>query len=245
VERASSGTVADWSIQHLSAPGSGDSQGVAQCIMKWSRNLALKAFKKVELIVVLGVIVLLAALLVIPAMQRAKHKAWRIQCTENLKQFGLAFRTFEIDGGPESSVAGATNREAAFGLIASGGALSHFQVMSNQIGDPKFLVCPADTRIPAKGFGPAFSNTNLSYFINLDATEVRPQMLLCGDRNLTNGLPVQDGVLLLVPDRPAGWTSELHDRQGNVGLADGSAQGLSDSGLRTYVAGSTNRLAMP
>jgi prepilin-type processing-associated H-X9-DG protein len=99
--------------------------------------------------------------------------------------------------------------------------------------------------VPAKDFGPGFSNANLSYFVSLDAGETTPQMFLSGDRNLTNGLPVQDGILLLVPDRPAGFTSELHDGQGNVGLADGSVQGFSKARLREASVGMTNRLAMP
>jgi len=201
-------------------------------------------FTKVDLMVVLGIIVLLAALVML-AMQRAKRKAWRIQCTENLKQLGLGFRTFVIDSGPQSLAKGATNRESAFVFIPGAGASSYFQVISNQIGDPKFLVCPADTRVPAKAFGPGFSNSNLSYFVSLEAVETTPQMFLSGDRNLTNGLPVQDGILMLVPNRPIGWTAELHDRQGNVALADGSVQGFSNSRLREASAGTTNRLAMP
>ncbi len=212
--------------------------------MKRPRHLGLKAFTMVDLIVVLGIIVLLAAL-AIPAVQRAKQKAWRIQCADNLKQCGLGYRTWAIDSGAEFIAEGATNREPAFVFIPGGGASSYFQVLSNQIGDPKFLVCPADTRMPAKGFGPGFSNTNLSYFINPDVLEVCPQIFLSGDRNLTNGLPVQEGILLLVPDEPIGWTSELHNRQGNVALADGSVQGFSNSRLHEAVVGITNRLATP
>ena len=45
-----------------------------------------------------------------------------------------------------------------------------------------------------------------------------------GDRNLTNGLPITEGILLLVPNRPIGWTQGLHYPQGNIALADGSVQ---------------------
>jgi prepilin-type processing-associated H-X9-DG protein len=122
--------------------------------------------------------------------------------------------------------------------------------LSNDLGDPKILVCPADTRVPAKDLGPGFSNANLSYFVGLDAEETYPSMFLYGDRNLTNGLPIQDGILVLMPNRPLGWTRELHDRQGNVALADGSVQGWTSSRLGSgtvgpLVAGMTNRLAMP
>lgn len=212
--------------------------------MKRFRCMALGAFTRRDLLVVLAIIAIMVAVF-LPAMQRAKQKAQRIQCTDNLKQLGLAFRTWVIDGGPESSAEASTNREAALGRILSGGAFRYFQVMSNNMGDPKLLVCPADTRIPAKDFGPGFSNTNLSYFVNLDADETYPQLFLYGDRNLTNGLPIQEGILVLTPDRPVGWTHEIHNCQGNVALADGSVSGFSNSRLSEAVAGATNRLAMP
>ena len=118
------------------------------------------------------------------------------------------------------------------------------------LSNPKLLVCPADTRVPAKDLGPGFSNTNLSYFVGLDADETYPQMFLYGDRNLTNSLPLQHGILVLVPNRPVGWTHELHNGQGNIALADGSVQGWTSSHLSQAMVGPlvtsiTNRLAMP
>jgi len=91
------------------------------------------------------------------------------------------------------------------------------------------------------------SNTNISYFVGLDASETTPQMFLAGDRNLTNGLAVTNAVLFLATNREAGWTHELHSCQGNVGLADGSVQGFNISRLREAVtnAGAGNRLLMP
>ena len=217
--------------------------------MKRSRNITLEAFTRVELLVVLGVIALMVAL-VLPGMARAKQKTKRMQCTQNLKQLGMSFRTWVIDNGAELSAGASTNREAALGRITSGEAYRHFQVLSNELGDPKLLVCPADTRVPAKDLGPGFSNANLSYFVGLDAKETYPSMFLYGDRNLTNGLPIREGILYLPPDRPVGWTRELHDRQGNVALADGSVQGwtssrLSDGMVGPPAMGMTNRLAMP
>ena len=52
----------------------------------------------------------------------------------------------------------------------------------------------------------------------------------------------------LTTNRPAGWTADIHQLQGNVGLADGSVQQLSSSRLQAQMAGTgdlTNRLAMP
>jgi type II secretory pathway pseudopilin PulG len=203
-----------------------------------------EALTRVELIVVVGVIALMAAF-VLAGIPRMKQKARRIQCTDNLKQLGLAYRTWAIDNATESSPQVTTNREGAPGPLRSGEAFRHFQAISNIVGSPKVLVCPADNRVPATDFGPGFSNTNLSYFVGLDAVETSPQMFLYGDRNLTNGLPIQEGVLLLVPNRPLGWTHGLHYPQGNIALGDGSVQGWASSRLPSAVVGITNRLAMP
>ena len=209
-------------------------------------NIPPKAFTRVELVVVVAVVAVMAAVF-LPAMQLGKQKQRRMQCTDNLKQLGLAFRTWGINGSDESSTQVSTNREGLPGRRTNMEAFRYFQVTSNELRSPKLLVCPADVRVPAKDFGPGFSNTNLSYFVNLDAEETYPQMFLCGDRNLTNGLPIQEGILLLTPDRPIGFTHELHNGQGNVALADGSVQGWTSSRLSSAVVGLgiTNRLAMP
>jgi type II secretory pathway pseudopilin PulG len=212
--------------------------------MKRQRSQDLEAFTRVELIVVFGVIALMAAVL-LAGIPRMKQKARRIQCTDNLKQLGMAYRTWAIDNAPERSPQVTTNRGAAHGPLSSTEAFRNFQAISNIVGSPRVLVCPADNRVPATDFGPGFSNTNLSYFVGLDADEASPQMFLYGDRNLTNGLPITEGVLLLVPNRPLGWTQGLHYPQGNIALGDGSVQGWARARLPSAVVGFTNRLAMP
>jgi prepilin-type N-terminal cleavage/methylation domain-containing protein len=55
-----------------------------------------KAFSLLELLVVIGIIVILAALL-LPALSRAKTKARNIACINQLKQLGVAARLYAED----------------------------------------------------------------------------------------------------------------------------------------------------
>lgn len=56
---------------------------------------ARRGFSLVELLVVLAVVGVLAGLIV-PAVQRGRESASRLECANNLKQIGLAFHHFEL-----------------------------------------------------------------------------------------------------------------------------------------------------
>jgi len=213
-----------------------------------SRHFTQNGFTLVALLVVIAVLALLAAML-LPALSGAHDRARQIQCINNLKQSGLAFRIWEGDNGDQYPMAVPTAKGGTKEFDTGAGTFRHFQVMSNELSTPKILICPADTRTFAANFI-CLKNENVSYFVGLDANDGYPQRFLDGDRNITGGSAPENGILKLIPGGPAGWTTAMHHNKGNLGIADGSVQQCSNSGLRTALLNSgdptnTWRISLP
>ena len=117
----------------------------------------------------------------------------------------------------------------------------------------KFSWCPADSsHIAATNFSTGFSDANISYFVNPDAAEAYPQMILDGDDNLlVDSKPVQPGILNLRANQTIAWTKDRHRGVGNLGMADGSVQQATSEGFQQanrVVLGTnsaTSRLLIP
>jgi prepilin-type N-terminal cleavage/methylation domain-containing protein len=179
-----------------------------------------------------------------------QNRSTEIQCVNNLKQIGLAFRIWEGDNGDKLPMQVPARVGGAMEPAARGNVASIFQVMSNELSTPRILLCPADAdRSVANGFTFGFDNSHVSYFAGLDATDDKPAMFLSGDDNFDIGdRAVKSGLLLLATNAPVSWTAARHINQGNIGLADGAVQTTSSSFLRELLVQTgvaTNRLALP
>ncbi len=201
----------------------------------------------VELLVMIAIIAIMA-ILVYPGGREDRVRALRIQCVNNLKQTGLAMRVWAGDHGDKFPMEISETNGGSMEFLTSPNLFRHFQVMSNELSTPVVVLCPADeARMRATNFT-FFNNSNISFFIGLNFSHNNPETILSGDRNITNGTLVRNGILELPSDRAAAWNGELHGKVGNLLLSDGSVQQVSQTGLRnafvdTHVA--TNRLLMP
>ena len=162
---------------------------------------------------VVAILAVLCTVFILPEFGRPRH-ASRANCQNNLKQIGLAYRTWEGDYGDRYPQALTGTREfpngtsgtcflpdlwaPTTGLSSRGAPLTSisqpwmvYRVMQNELNNPKIIICPADdshTITPNADFTgtPAapFNNSNCSYFVGRDADETYPAMMLSGDRNM-------------------------------------------------------------
>lgn len=181
--------------------------------------------------------------------KRRADRAKLIHCMGNLKHVGLSFRMWALDHQDAYPMSLSTNRGGTLEHVATGEVWQHFQIMSNELNTPVILACASDRdRVPVRHFTSAFGNTNISYFVGVDANETMPQMFLTGDRNLEGSTRLPNRMLPLTSNDTVSWSKRMHCHQGNVGLSDGSVQRFSslqlqEALLHTGVA--TNRLALP
>ena len=205
-----------------------------------------------ELVVVICTVALVAALL-LPALAAARRKSSRINCVNDLKQNGLAFRIWEGDNGDKYPMQVSVTNSGAMELAVAGNVSAIFRVMSNELSTPKVLVCPADAkRHCATNFTTDLNHQTISYFVALDAENKYPQMILTGDDNLeVNGIRVRPGSLNLLRSASVKWTTERTGQfhgPGNIGFVDGSVQQTTDLTLQTALVNTgtaTNRLVIP
>jgi prepilin-type N-terminal cleavage/methylation domain-containing protein len=191
-------------------------------------------FTLTELLVVMCMMGLLTVIFVRAQEQDGRTKQDQVQCVNQLQKVGLAMRMWASDHQDTlpMQVEGADG--GSLEAIKGHQPFRHFQVLSNELGLVKLVTCPSDSRKEAESIA-KLQTTNVSYFVGLDAKINMPVALLSGDRNVTNGMAPQKGILNLSGKPLAGWTDTLHHEAGNLGLSDGSVRQSTTAELRRAV----------
>ncbi len=206
-----------------------------------------RALTAVEVLVVVAVVAL-AIVILLPMFERHAHtRSPRISCVGNLKQVGLAFRIYANDNNDLYPMAVLEADGGAKEAVERGEMFRIFEVMSNELSDPRVVICPADDRTAATNFS-NFNNSHVSYFVGLDAVGTKPDMILSGDRNIAIDDQSLSGIVSLRTNATLAWMKSIHEHAGNIGLADGSVQQVTTPMLYQLLRNSgdgENRILFP
>src|SRR5580700_5218585 len=151
-------------------------------------NPRTNAFTLVELLTVIAIIGILAAIL-LPVLNRSQQRAQRVFCENNLQEIGLAYHTFAGDHSGEFPMAVSTNEEGSLEYVQSGfdsgpvfyTAFRTFQALAGELDKPQTLICPDDIARAAAANFVELQNSNVSYFVGVDSTFDKPASILAGD----------------------------------------------------------------
>jgi len=203
-----------------------------------------QGFTLIELLVVIAIIGILASML-LPALAKAKAKANRIKCVNNLGSIGKASLGFAQDNSErlpwQLTPLQQTNHKYAAGSIGVGAAAEvvNIAAMRSELQTPKILVSPSDpTRAAAnetlqgvwKTASAAQIAAGLSYAYALGGDTQRPATVVALTSNIDGDLNSSWRGADETPV-PAQAFAGLNKSQGQLVNADGSAKQSTNADL--------------
>lgn len=200
-------------------------------------NVAIKqtkegAFTWKELLALVVVIGLLVAIF-LPALAGSGRKSLSVQCVNRLKNIGIGLRLSTLNSGDFPW----QERNEAGMKFKTNDLVWPFTTISNEVGTPNYWLCPADrTRVERpEPAGWKLTAANISYFLNLRANEVFPELPMTGDSNLRlDGAPISKGLVSVDLGQALEFDGQRHPI-GNVGMADGHVEQMTNERLAGHL----------
>jgi prepilin-type processing-associated H-X9-DG protein len=188
------------------------------------------------------VIIFILAALLLPVIEKARTRSRQTQCVSQMRQIGLAYQMFANEHDSRFPFQVPTNQGGTLEFVQAGErmgggiqfAYRHFQSISNDLQNPKLLVCPADQKSPAALFS-ELQNGNVSFFVGVSAEYSKPDSILAGDGNIA-GEGDAGSILHLSGQQAAYWTQAGHNGRGNLLFADSHVEQTTKAGLNYALA---------
>ncbi len=210
-----------------------------------------RAFTLVELLLVIVVISVLAAMLL--PVNSGRRKVRVVICSRFLKDLGASFAAWSQTHNGRLPMQVSVTNGGTMELISGGSAAVHFQALTNSswqsVNQVHYfsngfnhafirsvtnfgvrlsgLQCPSESKRSTARSVAELADTNISYFVGVDVSSSDTNSILAGDRHLRNGdQPISPGLFALTPKSPIGWTKELHSSfgKGNILFVDGHVE---------------------
>ena len=196
-----------------------------------------KGFTLIELLVVIAIIGILASML-LPALAKAKAKANRIKCVNNLGSIGKASLGFAQDNSErlpwQLTPLQQTNHKYAAGSIGVGAAseVVNIAAMRSELQTPKIIASPCDQTLQGvwKTASSAQIAAGLSYAFATGGDTQRPATVLALTSNVKSDLNSSWSGADETPI-PAEAFAGLNKSQGQLVNADGSAKQSTNADL--------------
>ncbi len=216
-------------------------------------------FSKRDVLVALAATVIIIVL-AMPMSKRHRRINLERDCVLNLSEIEEGFLAFSYDHNSRFPANVPRSEGGSAEFTNADNTFRHFMAAIPWMNTPDHLntnkplslfICPVDIRKPSTGS--KFSNSNLSYFVSLDAFPRDNGAILFGDRNLTNLDGLTDGIINQRHDSRLHWGQGMHSRHlrkpfGLLNLVKTFDVYATDRQLQsicTYSPIEVNRLSLP